>query len=215
MVHVFNLAIKPIEGELEVSYEAVMKRLNDFFEIGWVRNQPTVFIVEDRVTIDCLRNEKTESWVVGWSERRKVFLLAREKMGVESDTAYSVEEYDALLAHELCHLFFGVTTGGQSTPTWLNEGLCSYVSGQIQFKKAPDVLSSFLEFFDKGGAGIYNESTFAVKALIDAFGKGKILELLRKIKETGGSMTKDTFDDLFKAVYGFTPAYEEFNNRLK
>jgi hypothetical protein len=133
MDHLFNLTLKPIEGELEASYEVAMKRLNDFFEIGWIRNQPIVFLVEDRATIDCLRNEETESWVVGWSERRKVFLLAREKMGVESDRAYSVEEYDALLAHELCHLFFGVSTGGQSTPTWLNEGLCGYVSGQHPF----------------------------------------------------------------------------------
>lgn len=25
-------------------------------------------------------------------------------------------------------------------------------------------------------------------------------------------MTKDTFDNLFKAIYGFAPAYEAFNN---
>lgn len=212
MDHLFNLTVKSIHDEMEELYGAAMKHLNDFFEIGWVRNQPTVFIVEDRATIDCLRNEKSESWVVGWSDRNKVFLLAREKMGTESDRMYSAEEYDALLAHELCHLFFRSSTGGQSTPIWLNEGLCGYVSGQIQFKKKPEVFSSFLEFFDKGGAEVYNESAFAIKALTDSFGKEKILELLRKMKETGGNITKDTFDDLFKTVYGFAPTYEAFNN---
>ena len=212
MDHLFNLTIKPIHDKLEESYEMAMNHLNDFFEIDWIRNQPTVFIVEDRATIDCLRNEKSEPWVVGWSDRRKVFLLSREKMGIESDRTHSVEEYDALLAHELCHLFFGVSTGGQNTPTWLNEGLCGYISGQIHFKKKPEVFSSFLEFFDKSGAGVYNESAFAVKALIDASGKEKILELLRKIKEIGGNLTKDKFDLLFKEIYGFEPAYEVFNN---
>lgn len=212
MTCLFNLTLKPIEGELEESYEAAMNRLNGFFDIGWTQHLPPVFIVEDRSAIDWLRREKSEPWVVGWSEFGKVFLLSREKMGTESDRMYSVAEYDALLAHELCHLFFRASTGGQGTPTWLNEGLSSYISGDIQFKKKPKTFSSFLEFFDVGGAGVYEESGFAVAALIDAFGKDKIIGLLRKINETGGNMTKDTFDDLFKAGYGFEPVYEAFNN---
>jgi hypothetical protein len=189
-----------------------MKRLNDFFGIEWTQHLPPVFIVEDRATIDCLKTKNTEPWVVGWSEHRRVFLLAREKTGIESATEYSTDEYNALLTHELCHLFFSASTNDGYTPVWLNEGLSGYVSGQIQFKKKPESLSSFLEFFDNGGSGVYDESAFAVEALVDTFGKEKILELLRKIKETGGSMTKDKFADLFKAVYGFEPTYDAFNN---
>lgn len=214
MAHLFNLTLKPIEGELEESHKAAMERLNNFFGIGWTHHLPSVFIVEDRATIDCLRNEKTEPWVVGWSDRRKVFLLSREKMGTESAREYSINEYNALLAHELCHLFFNSSTNGGHTPTWLNEGLSGYVSGDIQFKKKPASFSSFLEFFDKGGTGVYNESPFAVAALVDAFGKEKILELLRKIKGTDGNMTKDKFDDLFKTVYGFELTYDAFNKLI-
>jgi len=213
MAYLFNLTLKPIiEGKLEESYKAAMQRLNNFFNIGWVHNLPSVFVVEDRATIDCLRNEKTEPWVVGWSDRRKVFLLSREKMKTESAREYSIDEYNSLLAHELCHLFFNSSTNGVRTPIWLNEGLSGYLSGDIQFKKKPEVFSSFLEFFDKGGAGVYNESAFAIKVLIDTFGKEKILELLQKIKETGENMTKDKFDDLFKAIYGFESTYDAFND---
>lgn len=210
MDHLFNLTVKPIHSELEGSYEVAMKRLNDFFEIDWVRNVPSVFIVEDRATIDCLKTKETEPWVVGWADHRKVFLLAREKMGIESATKYSVDEYNALLAHELCHLFFSASTCG-NTPTWLNEGLCGYVSGQIHFKKKPEAFSSFLDFFDTGGSGVYNESAFAVEALVGAFGKEKMLELLRNMKKSGGNITKDKFNALFKSVYGFEPTYDEFN----
>lgn len=212
MDHIFNLTVKPLHSELEASYEASMKKLNDFFDIGWTHHLPPVFIVEDRATIDRLRNEKSESWVVGWSEFGKVFLLAREKMGTESDRAYSVEEYDALLAHELGHLFFKASTSGKHMPIWLNEGLCGYISGQIKFKKRPSTFSSFLEFFDKGGAGVYDESAFVVEALINTFCKDKILKLLRDMKEGNGNMTKEVFDALFKAVYGFEPTYDAFNN---
>ena len=114
----------------------------------------------------------------------------------------------------MCHLFFSASTNGRNTPTWLNEGLAGYVSGQLQFKKKPETFSSFLDFFDTGGAGVYSESGFAVEALISAFGKEKILELLRNMKESGGNITKDKFNDLFKEVYGFEPAYETFNNLL-
>jgi len=212
MSYLFNLTLKLIEGELEESYKAAMERLNNFFNIGWIHNLPSVFVVEDRTTIDCLRNEKTEPWVVGWSDRRKVFLLSREKMKTESAREYSIDEYNALLAHELCHLFFNSSTNGVRTPIWLNEGLSGYVSGDIQFKEKPKSFSSFLEFFNKDGAEVYDESAFAIKVLIDAFGKEKILELLQKIKETSGNMTKGKFDDLFKEVYGFEPTYDAFND---
>ncbi len=211
MSHIFNLTLKPNKGELEASYEAAMLRLNDFFDLDWTRYLPPVFIVEDRATINYLRSQKTELWVVGWSDRRKVYLLARGKMGTEADREYSVDEYNALLAHELCHLFFNSCTNGGYNPTWLNEGLSGFLSGDSKFKKRPERFSSFLEFFDSGGAGVYNEAAFAVEALVTTYGKEKILELLQKMKEAGQNLTREQFDAFFKATYGFEPTYDVFN----
>ena len=135
-------------------------------------------------------------------------------MKSEADREYSVEEYKALLAHELCHLFFRVSTGGNRMPIWLNEGLSDYTSGNMQFKKKPEEFASFLESFNSGGAGVYAEAPFAVEALINAYGKEKILTLLKKIKETGQSMTKERFEELFKKVYGFGLSYIEFNRLI-
>ena len=213
MNHLFNLSLKPIHGDLEASYESAMERLNDFFGIGWTQHLPPVFIVEDRATIDCLQTKETESWVVGWSDRRKVFLLSREKMGIESVREYPIDEYNALLAHELCHLFFNASTNGGHTPVWLNEGLSGYTSGQIRLKdkEKPRTFSSFLEFFDTGGSGVYKESGFAVEALVNAYGKEKILVLLKKVKEVGQNMTREQFEEIFKAVYGLELTYDTFN----
>lgn len=210
MQNIFSLTVTPAHGEIESAYDAAMEHLKDFFEINWDKNVPTVFFVEDRATIDALRKKKTESWVVGWADHNKVYLLAREKMGTESDREYSVEEYNALLGHELCHLFFRVSTGG-SIPVWLTEGLSEYTSGNMRFKKKPVEFSSFLDFFDTGGSGVYKESSFAIEALIMAYGKEKMLALLGKIKETGQDMTREQFAELFKDVYGFELAYDAIN----
>lgn len=211
MAQLFDLTLKPLNGELEASYEAAMLRLNDFFGIDWSHKRPLVFIIEDRATIDYLRSQKTEPWVVGWSDGRRVHLLAREKMGTEADREYPVDEYNALLAHELCHLFFNSCTNGGTTPTWLNEGLSGYLSGDFKFKKRPERFFSFLEFFNTDGAGVYAEAAFAVEALVTTYGKEKIIELLRKMKEGSRNITEEQFKVLFMAVYGFEPTYDAFN----
>lgn len=211
MQNIFNLTVTPAHGEIESVYNSAMERLNAFFGIDWTEHVPSVFFVEDRATIDFLRKEKTEPWVVGWADHNKVFLLSIEKMKSEADREYSVDEYNALLAHELCHLFFRVSTGGNRMPVWLNEGLSDYISGNIRFKKRPDRFSSFLEFFNSGGAGVYEEASFAVETLVDAYGKEKLLALLRKIKEAGQNMTREQFEEMFKTVYGLELSYDTFN----
>ena len=54
------------EPKLQEYKDKAIKELNEFFNERWVYNTPKVFIVDDRKTINLLREAKTEDWLVGW-----------------------------------------------------------------------------------------------------------------------------------------------------
>ncbi|PIN92709.1 hypothetical protein COU61_01290 [Candidatus Pacearchaeota archaeon CG10_big_fil_rev_8_21_14_0_10_35_13] len=189
-------------------YDDSMSELDKFFGLGWNRNKPKVFLVPDRKTIDSLESKKTEDWVVGWGYQTDVYVLDYKNYEKESSHKYSIEEYAALIMHELAHSFIHVITGFSSNvPTWLNEGLAIYLSGQNKFKKKPENLKNFLEYYNQGGMHVYGGSGFAVEFLVKTYGKEKILKVLKSLK---GVDTKEKFSELFKKTYGFELKYESF-----
>ncbi len=207
-----NLSIFRINAAKEDYYENILKKsiddLNSFYGINWVHHLPRVVIVPDRATIDMLKSEKTQSWVVGWSDGRTSYVLDKDNLEKESSHKYKPDTYFALLKHEVSHNFYHIVSGGQYKPMWLCEGVAIYTSGQNKEKKKPNKFSSFLEFTDKGGEGVYTESGFVVQLLVDKFGKPKMLELIKNLKSVGQGKT---FDALFNDIYGFALSYEEFN----
>jgi len=70
MNNIFNIKTSENEG-LEKIYEEAMNELNGFFNMNWVINKPKIIIVDDRKTINALRNEETPRWVVGWSTEKQ------------------------------------------------------------------------------------------------------------------------------------------------
>lgn len=209
----WNMIYKIIPQEddfLEKAYRGSMDDLNMFYGIDWTHNTPKIIIVDDRKTMDLLRGGETEDWVVGWTEDRTVYVLNRGNYEKESNHKYNPEEYLTLIKHELSHLFFSILSGYQSFPIWLNEGFAIYTSGQNKFKKKPTEFSKFLEFYDNGGSGVYAESGFFVQGLIEKFGKQKLLEL---VKELRNLHTKEKFEEHFSKEYGFNLTYEEINSQ--
>lgn len=193
---------------LEEVYERSMQELGDFFELNWVQNRPHLMIVPDRATIDSLMGEKTEDWVVGgWSSNGGVYILSDANFESESSHVYSDAEYFALIKHELAHCFTNVVSGSAKLPVWLSEGISIFVSGQNEFKKRPEKLANFLEFHENGGSGVYSEAGFAVEFLVKTHGRGKLLELIKKIKTTD---SRDSFYRLFASIYGFELSYDNF-----
>jgi len=69
--------------------------------------------------------------------------------------------------------------------------------------------SNFLDFYDKGGSGVYNESGFAVQLLVEKFGKQKLFELIKNLKSVKSA---DEFNASFKNIYGFEATYNGFNS---
>ena len=67
------------------------------------------------------------------------------------------------------------------------EGLAMYLAGDIDSLTSPDNLENFLNFYnqDMSSTGVYEEAGFAVKNLIENYGKEKLLLLLKVLKEVG------------------------------
>lgn len=194
-------------SKIDDVYKKAMKELDDFFELDWKDNCPHLILVPDRKTIDSLRWEKTEPWVVGWATRGNVYVLLDSNFETESNHKYSDEEYFALIKHELAHCFSNIVSNSSGKPVWLLEGISIFLSGQNAFKSRPGKIDKFLEFYDKWGSGVYIESGFVVEFLIKNYGKSKLLSLLRGLKKAN---SKETFSELFKSIYEFELTYDSF-----
>jgi len=190
--------------KLDEVYEKSMEELDSFFELGWKYNRPNLIIVPDRKTINSLKGKETKEWVVGWTSGNAVYILSDKNYETESNHKYSDEEYFALLKHELAHCFANIFSGFCQKPIWLLEGISIFLSGQLKLKTKPKRFSKFLDFFENGGEGVYSESGFAVKFLVEKYGKEKLLQLLKKAKKFD---SKEDFADLFKSIYNFELNY--------
>jgi len=195
---------------LEKIYKESLDDLNAFYEINWTHHLPRIFVVDDRKTIDLLKGEKTEDWLIGWSEKNTVYVLNKDNLEKESDHKYNPDEYSAFIKHELSHSFYNILSSGNAKPIWLNEGVAIYTSGQNKFKKKPTEFSKFLEFYDKGGKEIYGEAGFFIQALVEKFGKQKLFGLIKDLKSLKG---KEEFEKFFAKEYGFGLNYEEINTQ--
>jgi hypothetical protein len=206
MTFILNTVKRP---GLDRYYVQAKTELEEFFQLDIKRNPPNLILVPDRVSFDSLMGRKTEDWLVGLYMHGNVYLLDSENYEKESNHQYSEREYFALLKHELTHYYAGNLSHDSQTPVWLIEGIAVYLSGQNAFKQQPEKFSRFLEYFQKGGPGVYAESGFVVEFLVRKYGKIKLLELLRHAKKAD---TTDKFTSLFESVYGFDLNYSTIND---
>lgn len=209
---IFEIKCKQDDFLKQVCEQAV-KELDDFYMIKNRKWQPRIVLVPDRKTIDALQRGKTESWVVGWTRAASdVYVLARQKMNKESSHSYSKDYYTSLIKHELVHIYTQRMLQSQKIPIprWLNEGLAVYLSGQIYNRKCPDKFKYFLK--PENPSQLYGESGFAVKFLIERYGKRKLLKLLKSFQKI---TSERNFRENFEDVYGFKLNISNFNKRKK
>ena len=205
---IFKLNLQE-DSWLEKVYEEAMADLNQFFGINWIENRPQIYILPDRKAFDTIRGTKTPRWLVGFGGRRMngVYLLDRANFEKESDNKYSEEIYAALLKHELCHCFIDILTKSYRKPVWLMEGLSVYLSGQLNQYQKPEKFENFLNSVDKQGEKVYSESGFAIKTIVEKYGKGKMIELLKLLPN---HPDETNFGTYFKNIYGIDLNYEVF-----
>lgn len=207
---IFN--VHPVEDKfVNRVYNNGMKKFNEFFNLNVKKEKLKIFIVNNRKDIDALRNEKTEDWVVGWSDCNTIYILSRKNYEKESSHKYSDEGYSQLILHEMVHSFHSnLVDRSRGHSAWLNEGIAVFLSGQNTVKKKPAEFKEFLSFYANYGKGIYRESGFFIEFLFKNFGKAKLIKF---IKEAAKCSTKKEFYTRFKKIYGFNLNYKEINER--
>jgi len=196
--------ITSIENKKLQKYkDKAIKELNEFFNKKWIYNTPKIFVVDDRETINLLKEQETEDWVVGWSwGRMAIYILNPKNISKESCHDGSKYNIEHLIKHELCHSFFQMTFG-QSKFQWVNEGVSIYVAGQLDKYKMPDKFEGFLD-----GNNVYQESGNAIKLLIDNFGKDVLFKFLKKQR---GIEKEEELKAVFKEVFNANLDYLFFN----
>ena len=196
---------------IEKLYEISLNELEGFFEFRWEKNTPKIIVVDDRETVDALHGKTTENWLVAWREdTRNIFILSRENYEKYSTHKYSEAEFLRLLKHELSHMFYRLITFTDK-PRWLNEGISTCISGQLDSVEKPTELRAFLNYFDKTDSETYKESGFAVKALIDKYGKEKLRKFFTSLKSV---RDEDTVAKLFKKTFAIDLSYKNVNELL-
>ena len=192
-----------------------MRDLERFYKMKWRKNTPRIMVVNDRKTIDALKGEKTESWLVGWTNRRNdLFVLNLKNFSKESRHRYSKEQYRALIKHELSHLFIHALAqdNHRYRPIWLHEGIAVYTAGQTKFKKKPLKFHEFLKFYSRSSSGVYQEAGFFIELLVKNFGKNKLLRLVKSLKYIS---SKKQFEATFRRIFGFKLNYGAVNKLFK
>jgi hypothetical protein len=200
MLNVFTIQ-KGNSPILEDYYTRALNELNTFFGKNWLRNTPKLLVVNDRETINLLRGEETPGYVVGWnSGTSAIFILNPDNFATESTQNYSTEQIYKLIKHELAHAFYQLIVG-QTKPRWLTEGLSLNVAEQLDKYQKPSEFSKFLDNADS-----YKEGGYAVKLLLDKFGKSKMIDFMESLK------SQTAFKDLFEKNFEMELSYESFNS---
>lgn len=196
------------DSELQEYKDTAMEELNEFFGKKWVYNTPKIFIVDDRKTIDLLKEEKTEDWVVGWSwGRNAIFILNPKNISKESCHDCSKYNIKQLIKHELSHSFFQMTFG-QCKFMWINEGVALFTAGQLENYDKPKKFDGFL---DENENKIFQESGYVIKLIIDNFGKEKLFEFLKNQSNLSES---EELNSLFEKIFGAKLDYSFFNKLI-
>jgi len=207
---IFDLK-KREDKEIQRVCNKAIKELKKFYEIK-NKIRVNVIILKDRKTFDALRNCKTKDWNIGFAVPHvySVFILDKKNFEKESSHKYSKEYYAEVIKHEISHILFYKLMGDTKCPSWFAEGVALYTDGHVGLMKKPEKFESFLKFY-KPGPGMYKESGFVIKLLIEKSGKKKLLELIKKTK---GIRNKRNFEKLFKKHYGFDLNYKNMNKLL-
>lgn len=193
-------------------YEEALNQLNDFFGFKWKENKPKIYVVSNRKTINMLVQEETKRWVVGWPDKKDIFILDRKNYEKESSEPYRKVYYKGLIIHELVHSYFSKITKDHYEPMWISEGIARYLAGENNYRKKPKQFSKFLKFYKlRADNEVYHESGHAIKLLVEKYGKNKFVKL---IKHLPSITSKEVFNKLFKKVYGFEANYDNFNQLL-
>lgn len=180
----------------------IIQELEEFFEIKAPDYE--IAIANSREEFNILTGrQSSEPWMAGWANGSNIVVINPDKIEELTSGIHKSDSHSNRLKHELAHLFYNKLSSGSHVPVWLNEGLAYYLDGRggapPKFKENKyDALKYFHNNFD---GHVYRPGSFMVKALLDKFGKRKLLKLIKLIRP---GITENDFNNLFQKIYGFS-----------
>ncbi len=140
--------------------------------------------------------KKPEFFVVG-STLNNGRIIILDKKDFSKKEGHNEKEFEAVILHELAHMFIRRILWPKQTYIWIQEGICEYLSfGEREFK-----IKKFINFKEiKTCEGWkkyipYQQLALFFKYLAEKFGEKKFSELIKKIKEKSE-------EESFKEVFG-------------
>jgi len=209
MIKILTVKTATINKKLTTFLKSVNNELSNFYTFKV--NDPIVYFVNDRETLNAIFNRKTEDWFVGATKNNSIFLL-NPKM-YSHDSSHEASEFWQILKHEYSHVYFSQITKGNK-PVWLNEGLASYLSGkQVVLDKKRNInLLNIFDYYSTSKSDVYYIGHVWTTYLIRKFGKNKLIHLIKAL----ASCTDDiAFKEIFYSIYGFQFNRTEFKNMIK
>ncbi|MFC1700395.1 hypothetical protein ACFLZ4_02005 [Patescibacteria group bacterium] len=193
-------------------YSKCLSDVKNFYNYSGSR-YPKLFTVKTRKEMDFLYGEKTENWLVGFSNGDFIFTFSPEVYEKYSVHKYSKKEYESLIKHEMSHFYYYLYANTDN-PLWLNEGLAYCCADQVKDFSQPKKFSKLLKYYDTFSKDAYIESSHAVSLLIDKFGKKKVIQLIKSFKNKRLN-DKTVFVEEFEKIYKSKPTYSFLNGLIK
>lgn len=175
----------------------MIKELEKFFGYKFDSNAQ-LKVVYARAEMDKALKTKTLPWMVGCAHKGNILIFSPSVL--EKVSPHHVKDLPYLLKHEISHIF---SEKFPKQPKWISEGLAGYTAGQYDPDKRPKIKKLSEIHYKKGWNKyrLYQFAYFAVKYLVEKYGKKKLFYLM---SETSIDMPFKKFDKTFRQVYGFS-----------
>lgn len=207
---VFSSEDPDIEHEKKLIEESY-KSNKDFFRIEIPMFETR--IVYSREEFNKIWGSETPDYVSAFAKDDNIVIFS---YGVfDKETKWKKEKFQEALIHEINHLFYQELRDDEYDPLWLSEGLATFMQHgrkKHEYKKKLKITKQILnQKFEEMNLESYQIFTVFVEYLILKFGKDKILELIKSLKEG------KELNNLFMEIYNkdFDGLIEDANRYQK
>ena len=156
------------------------------------------------------RGNKPELFVVGSALNNGRIIILDKKDFQKKE--HKEEEFERVIIHELAHMFIRRILWPNQMYSWIEEGICEYLSfGDYPLKVKEYIIFEELNTIEKWRKhNAYQQSALFFNFLINKFGKEKIPDFIKMIKEKSE-------EESFKEVFGeeLNKIEEEFKTSLE
>jgi len=186
--------------DIEIAYEkkVLIEAYNlnkDFVKIEIPKFD--IKIIYSRKKFDEIWGSKTLDYVSAFTKDDNIVIFS---YGVfDKETKWKKEKFKEASIHEINHLFYQELRNDEYDPLWLSEGLATFVQHdkkKFNYKEKFKIKKEILEqSFEDMTIESYQIFTLFIEYLILEFGRDKILELIKGLKDG------EKLDNLFQKIY--------------